>query len=223
MAAAVLGASGCGGQRSKTARLQPVPADAIRARAALLMSDQLPRRFHRFERIGPVTRMFASPIDSLSACRASQPDLSGLTETAGVIDTGLTNTYSGDYYFPSVHVFASSGDAERAIDLLSGATAYPCEVAITKKRLQVVDARVTGQSLNFVRQHKDGVDIRARQAILRAKAAAYSFRVETSAIYLRRGRALSEIWTSGPWNAATRRTWNAAVSAAARDLARSGF
>ena len=88
---------------------------------------------------------------------------------------------------------------------------------------------VTGETQHTIARTDDGVIVRARQVILDVTVSPnFPLRTEVSLIFLRHGRALSEIRTSSAWfSAATRRTarqtWNDAVDAAAQRLMRSGF
>lgn len=210
--------SGAGARRDpRSPKLRPAPADVRHAVTLLLSRSQLPPGFHTFS-------TGASPANNVGQCHSiADPDLSALTETAEVYGAGLANTESGVLYMPSAFVFVSAAQARRAQDLETTPEDYGCAVVIAKERLQTVGAKVTSYAYAHLVRHDDGVEITARQAILSAKVARYTFRVETSLIFLRRGRGLCEIVTSGPWNLATRRTRQDAISAEIARLRSSGF
>lgn len=198
-------------------RLRPVAADVRRAHALLLSRADLPPGFHSFN-------TGASPSNNTGPCGAiASPNLSALTETAEVYGAGLANTDSGANYLPSAYVFVSAAEAARAQALYSAPAAVKCSIAIAKTRLKGIPAKITGQSAFYIARKLGSVAVRARQAILNVKVGRLTLRIEASLIFFRRGRALAEVWTSSPWTAATRRTWQDVLSAVVRRLQRSGF
>jgi hypothetical protein len=202
-------------------RLRPVAADIQRARSLLLAKADLPHGFHIYRKYGDQLPKFTGLCGKLA-----DPDLSALTETANVSGRVIANTYSGAEYLPTAYVFASAAQAARAQTLETGPDSAKCSISLAKTRLMLLTGpyKVTGETNHIVARTHDGVSVRARQVILDVEVSPnYPFRLEVSFIFLRHGRALSEIRTSSPWDAATRRTWDDAVNAAARRLLRSGF
>ena len=208
------------GQGTHDPRLRPVAADIQRARSLLVTKADLPHGFHIYREQGDQLPKFTGLCGTLA-----DPDLSALTETANVAGRVLANTYSGAEYLPTAYVFASAGQAARAQTLETGPDFVKCAASLAKKRLMLLGGpyTVTGETPHIVARTEGGVVVRARQVILDVKVSPnYPFRLEVSFIFLRRGRALSEIRTSSPWGADTRRTWNETVDAGARRLKRSG-
>jgi hypothetical protein len=209
------------GRDTHDPRFRPVSADFPRARSLVLTKADLRRGFHVYREHGD-----PSPLFTGSCGKLADPDLSALTETANVSGRVLANIDSGAEYLSTAAVFASAAQAARAQALETGPDDVKCGVSIAENRLMLLTGpyTVTGETQHIVARIDDGVIVRARQMILNVKVSPnFRFRLEVSFILLRHGRALSEIRTSSPWNAATRQTWNDAVDAAARHLTRSGF
>jgi hypothetical protein len=209
------------GRNTHDPRLRPVAADIQRARSLLLAKGDLPHGFHVYRKYGDQVPKFAGLCGSLA-----YPDLSALTETASASGRALANTNSGAEYLPTAYVFTSGAQAARAQTLETGPYSAQCGISLAKTRLALLTGpyKVTAQTSHIVARTEDGVSVRARQVILDVKVSPnFPLRLEVSFILLRHGRALSEIRTSSPWDAATRRTWDDAVKAAARRLLRSGF
>jgi len=213
---------GCGaGHGTHDVQLRPVASDLQRARTLVLTKTDLPHGFR-------LRRQHGSPLSKFpTACRKlAAPDLSELTETATVAGRVLANTHAGAEYLPAAAVFSSATQASHAQQLETGPVDVQCAVLIIKNDLKQLSApsKVTGETRHVVARREDGVIVRGRQVILDVTVRPnYRFRAEVSFIFLRHGRALSEIRTQSAWNAATRRTWNDVIDAAARRLARSGL
>jgi len=198
-------------------RLRPVRVEMRRARRLLLTEAQLPRGFDTFD-------TGASPLNNGGSCDRLGPDLTALTETAEVYGAGLVNGDLGVYYVPSAYVFVSSAEAARAQRLDAAArVAAQCAVVLVKQRLKGASAKILGRTFNSVSRTTDGVVIEGRQAILHVQISGLSLRMEASLLFFRRGRALCEVWTSGPWTSTTRRTWKGAIAAVSQNLRRSRF
>jgi hypothetical protein len=215
------GLAAAGGRDTHDPRLRPVAADIQRARSLVLTKADLPHGFHIYRKYGDPSPEFTG-----FCGRLADPDLSALTETANVSGRVLANTYSGAEYLPTAYVFASAAQAAQAQTLETGPGDVKCAISIAKNRLMLLTGpyTVTGETQHIVARTDGGVVVRARQVILDVKVRPNCrFRLEASFILLRHGRALSEIRTSSPWDAATRQTWDDAVNAAARRLRRSGF
>jgi hypothetical protein len=215
------GLAAAGGRDTHNPRLRPVAADIQRARSLVLTTADLPHGFHLYRDHGDPLSKFTGTCGTLA-----DPDLSALTETANVSGRVLANTYSGAEYLPTAYVFASAVQAVRAQTLQTGPEYVKCGISILKNGLKQLRApyTVTGETRHIVARTEDGVSVRGRQAILDVKVSPnYPVRVQVSFIFLRHGRAVSELRMSSTWTAATRQTWNDAVIAAARRLRRSGF
>jgi hypothetical protein len=198
----------------KSPRLRPVAADTRIAPRLLLTEAELPRGFRTF-------KTGASQTNNIGECGAvGQPDLSTLTETAEVYGAGLANRDTGVYYFPSAYVFVTPAEASRAQILSTAPKTTQCTAKIVQARLARLPTKTLGQRTTLVVRNDRGVALRARQTIRDIRVGSLTLRVEASLIFLRRGRAVAEVWTSGPWDAATRKTWNDAVSAVAEQLLR---
>jgi hypothetical protein len=209
------------GQGMHNPRLRLVAADVQRARSLVLTTTDLPQGFHLYREHGDPLSKFTG-----SCGKLANPDLSALTETASVSGRVLANTDSGAEYLPTAAVFATASQAARAQMLQTGQEYANCAVSIIRNELKQLTApyTVTEETQHIVARTEEGVVVRGRQAILDVKVSPnYLVRVQVSFVFLRRGRALSEIRMSSTWNAATRQTWNDAVSAATRRLKRSGF
>lgn len=223
----VLGSAGCGGSGRDplSPRLRTVGAEAIRARALLLISDDLSPTFGTFD-----TR--ASPSNNQGSCGdVAGPDLTKLTETAEVYGDGIINGDEGAYYFPSAYVFVSAAQAARAQALSVGPADSKCLVEIVRDRLKPLlawarkhgkPAGYTGRSDSAFSRKIDGVTVRGQQVILNATA---ELKVRESAydIFFRRGRALAEVWSIGVWDASGPRIRNKIVAAEVRHLNRHRF
>lgn len=215
------GLAAAGGRDSHDPRLRAVAADIQRARTLLLTKADLPHGFHIYREQGDPSPEFTG-----FCGRLADPDLSALTETANVSGRVLANINTGAEYLPTAYVFASAAQAARAQTLETGPDEVKCGISIAKNRLMLLTGpyTVTGRTPHMVARTDDGVIVRARQVILDVKVRPnFPFRLEVSFIFLRHGRALSEIRTISDWDAGTRPTWNGAVDAAARHLKRSGF
>lgn len=215
VAVMVIGVPAASARRDpRSPQLRPVSVDVRRATRLLLSRSELPHGFHTF-------KTGASTTNNVGACHAIvDPDLSALTETAEVYGAGLANTYSGVLYFPAAYVFVSAKEAARAQALDATSADNRCAALMAKKRLQLVGAQITASTYVVTTRRQSGVSVIARQAVLGARVDRYRFKTEASLIFLRRGRELSEILTSGPWNAATHRTWEDAIDAVVRNLRR---
>jgi hypothetical protein len=217
--------AGCGGHRVDPHRpqLRRVAADVERAQSLLLRKADLRRGFHIFDRFGDQLPNFTGRCGKLS-----DPDLSAMTETASVSAPLLANTNSGAEYLSSAYIFESPPEAARAQALETGPERVACGTAIIKQRLKLVAPyALEGQTQHLIVRTIGDVSMRARQVILAAKVKNFRFRVETSFIFFRHGRALSELQTftplPGKGNVAAQREWSWAVSAAAHRLQHSGF
>lgn len=209
--------SSASGQREPgSARLRPVPADTRRARQLLLTVAQLPHGFETFN-------TGASPQNNRGSCSGRGPNLSALTENAEVYGAGLANGDLGVYYVPSAYVFVSAEQAARAERLDTASEAAQCAIELVKRRLKGASATVLRHTSNFISRATDTVVVKGRQSIFDVEISGVRLRMEASLIFLRRGRALAEVWTSGPWNKATRRTWEDALSEVSQNLRRSSF
>ena len=213
---AVAAAPAAASRDPRSPRLRPVPADVRIAKGLILLKADLPRGFHTFS-------SGASPNNNVGSCsRKTDPDLSALTETAEVYGAGLRHGYTGVEYVPSAYVFVSAAQASQAQRLYTSPMVEGCAVTTAKERLKGLQAKLLGQTLRLVsREPSGGVVVRGRQAILSLRVGTVKFQAEASLIFLRRGRALCEVWTSGLWDASTRRTWNDAITAVSRRLRRS--
>jgi hypothetical protein len=196
-------------------RLRLVQADMRRARRLLLREAQLSRGFDTFD-------TGASPSNNGGSCDRPGPDLATLTETAEVYGAGLVNGDLGVYFVPSAYVFVSSTEAAKA-QRLAAPVAAQCAVVLVKQRLKGASARILGKVLSSVSRTTDGIVIRGTQAIFHVRISGLSLRMEASLLFFRRGRALCEVWSSGPWTRTTRRTWEDAVAAVSQNLRRSRF
>jgi hypothetical protein len=218
------GLAAAGVRDSHSPRLRPVASDVQRARTLLLTKIDLPSGFHIPNGQLPGFTGDCGNLDD--------PNLSGLIETANVSNPVLESVDSGLQFLPTAAVFASPAQAAKAQALETGPDAVKCAISIIKTRLMLIrGARVTvtGETQHTIARTDDGVIVRARQAILAVKVSPnFPFQMEVSFVFLRHGRALSEIRTFNSWFSATSRRatlrpWNDAIDAAARRLGRSGF
>jgi hypothetical protein len=211
---------------SHAARLVPAGTDVVRARSLLLTKADLPGGFRTHDpNASAQLPQFTGECGNLV-----DPDLSALIETASVSSPVLQDIDSGAQFLPTAAVFASPAQAARAQALQTGSDDVTCGVALTKKRLETVPYTITGQTSRLIARTIDGVEVRGREVIVTMSVDPNNFKlqVEVSFIFLRHGRALSELRTSIPWGSAAGNTnpattWDDAVNAAARRVAHSGF
>lgn len=205
--------AGCGsstGRVQGSPQLHPVRAEVRQARRLLLTKAELRRGFDTFD-------SGASPSNNSGYCHDG-PDLSALSETAEMYGAGLVNGDLRVFYVPSAYVFVSQAQAARAERGYTAPDSATCAVVLVKQRLKGASAKIDAQKLLFVQRRIGAVTVKARRAILTVTIQGLKFRMEASLIFFLRGRAVVEVWTVGPWDATTRRTWEAAVGVVARNI-----
>jgi hypothetical protein len=207
------------------ARLAPVAADVVRAQGLLVTKADLPSGFH----IHNPNASAQLPEFTGDCANIADPDLSKLIETANVSNPVLENIDSGAQYLPTAAVFASPAQAAKAQALETGPADVPCGVALIKKRLETVPLTITGQTSDVITRTIGGVTVRGREVLVTMRVNPnFTLQIEDGFIFLRHGRALSELRTSIPWGKSAgdpdpRTTLDDVINAAARRLRHSGF